>query len=956
MPLRRLSSIVHTFMAKWLLLPAVVGLLCGAAVWVGLETQAIQKNQQHSVRTVAEHVNTYLKLSRQELKFFALIFRENGLATYDLSSFPSYSQTIQTVYLLDPSGRVLRASPQKAEQSQVYHDALQSASIQERLYLTPPYYSDYHEEIVVGMVQPASGNRMLLAELDLQSLQSSLQRLTHHMVGGSFFLTDAHGNLLAHPNMERVNQRTNIGDRTIISSMNDEDIASGFVQKNGAMHFASATEIRISNWKVGVEQRALPLFTPALWTVALSLAGLLALFGTAALLFNRRLQRVIVQPLSRFTQELDALRQGHEPPGTEQERDRGFGNCSELWSLHDHFSHMREAVEEREAAMRSREEDLRTTLHSIGDGVIVTDSGGRITRMNPAAQELTAWRQEEALGLPLTRVLNLVKDRTGENRENPVIRVLYTGNQQELADHRALLARDGSKYQVADSASPIRDDEGNITGVVIVIRDITEKYRQQEALRESERTMQTLLSNLPGMAYKCLNTPDRTMQFVSRGCEDIFGYTPEELTGHGSVEYEDLVHPDDASWVVNRVQEDIAQGRPFEVEYRVHSKNGDVKWVWEKGRAVGRNASGSEILEGFLTDITEYKKFQERLNFLSFHDSLTGLYNRNFFEEEMARLGDGRSTPVGIIVCDLDGLKFINDTLGHHSGDTMLINAADILKNNFRSSDMIARIGGDEFAVLLTDADQRITNDLVQRLRMSVEEYNSHAPWIPLSLSIGYSMSEDNHVDMQTLFREADNRMYREKIQTEKSTHSSTVQALTSALEARDFITEGHSKRLQELMASLASSLFMSEDSINDLALLAQFHDLGKVGVPDRILFKPGPLNEEEMREMKKHCEIGHRIAQSIPELAPIAEWILSHHEWWDGRGYPRGLQGEDIPLPARMLAIADSYDTMISERPYKKAVSPEAALQELQRCAGTQFDPNLVQTFIAILRNFPGK
>ncbi|MEF8943398.1 MAG: PAS domain-containing protein [Desulfohalobiaceae bacterium] len=167
----------------------------------------------------------------------------------------------------------------------------------------------------------------------------------------------------------------------------------------------------------------------------------MTLFGTAALLFDRRLQRVIVQPLSRFTQELDALRQGHEPVNTEQERDHGLGNCSELWSLHVHFSHMREAVGEREAFMRSREEDLRTTFHSIGDGVISTDSGGLITRMNPAAQELTSWGQEEAQALPLTQVLKLFNDRTGKGRENLLFRVLYTGKQQELTDHRALRER-----------------------------------------------------------------------------------------------------------------------------------------------------------------------------------------------------------------------------------------------------------------------------------------------------------------------------------------------------------------------------------------------------------------------------------------------------------------------------------------------------------------------------------
>ena len=156
---------------------------------------------------------------------------------------------------------------------------------------------------------------------------------------------------------------------------------------------------------------------------------------------------------------------------------------------------------------------------------------------------------------------------------------------------------------------------------------------------------------------------------------------------------------------------------------------------------------------------------------------------------------------------------------------------------------------------------------------------------------------------------------------------------------------------MQDLVESLAIAIGLPEHKVTDLRLLAHFHDIGKVGIPDRILFKPGPLTTEEVVEMRRHCEIGHRIALSSPDLVPIADGILKHHEWWNGNGYPLGLKGEEIPLECRILSIADSYDAMTSDRPYRKGMAHEEAVAEMLRCSGTQFDPRLVQHFLDTLR-----
>ncbi len=355
----------------------------------------------------------------------------------------------------------------------------------------------------------------------------------------------------------------------------------------------------------------------------------------------------------------------------------------------------------------------------------------------------------------------------------------------------------------------------------------------------------------------------------------------------------------------------------------------------------------ASLLAQLAHDITERKQMEERLRELSVRDALTGLYNRNFFEEEMERLSDSRYSPVGIVVCDLDGLKFVNDTLGHQSGDQLLVKVADLLRQNFRNSDIIARIGGDEFAILFTETDWQMVEYMLQRLHQAVQEYNNADPEIPVSLSVGQAVGEKTGPDMYGLFREADNRMYRDKIQREGSVRSAILQALTMSMEARDFKTEGHCDRLQELCVALARELNFSQDFENDLRLLARFHDLGKVGIPDHILYKPVPLTQSEWTQMQQHCEIGHRIASSIPDLEPIADLILKHHERWDGQGYPTGASGRDIPMACRILAIVDAYDAMTSDRPYQEALSLEEAIAELRRCAGTQFDPELVERLI---------
>lgn len=425
----------------------------------------------------------------------------------------------------------------------------------------------------------------------------------------------------------------------------------------------------------------------------------------------------------------------------------------------------------------------------------------------------------------------------------------------------------------------------------------------------------------------------------------MFGWTREELRNldvgvlsAGEGEY-------GSEGVAERLRA-AAGGTPQLFEWLGRHRDGRLFWVEVNLRQA--LIGGEERLLAVVRDIDERKRAQEQLRYLSLHDFLTGLYNRSYFEQEMRTLGKGAG--VGFIVCDVDGLKLVNDSLGHDAGDRLLVAAAEILRRCLPEGAVASRIGGDEFAALIPGGDAGVLAGACGCIRKAVADYNAAHPELPLSLSVGQAYSDEVGGDITAVFRAADDHMYREKLHSSRSARSALPHALTRALEARDFLTEGHAHRLQELVTMLARHIGLPEHKMVDLRLLAQFHDLGKIGIPDHILFKPGPLTLEEAAEMRRHCEIGYRIALAAPDLAPIADWILKHHEWWNGGGYPLGLKGEEIPLECRILAIADAYDAMTSDRPYRKALTHEQAVAELLRGAGTQFDPRLVEEFVRAL------
>ena len=369
-------------------------------------------------------------------------------------------------------------------------------------------------------------------------------------------------------------------------------------------------------------------------------------------------------------------------------------------------------------------------------------------------------------------------------------------------------------------------------------------------------------------------------------------------------------------------------------------------------------------------------------------DAVTGLPNHRAVmsrvHEELARCERAQAS-CAILFIDLDHFKHVNDMWGHRAGDAILREVASRLRTTLRVEDFVGRYGGEEFAIVLTDTDIVGASEIAERLRSTIAEQpciwqaedGSTDIIIPVTASIGVSAYRLHGVTREELVERADHAMYRAKqggrnrvcvadlpqeekllttptpmhMETPPVVETTAVQILTAAASARDRGTDDHAHRMVVLAEATARALQQPEEAIHLVRLGALLHDIGKIGIPDAILHKPGPLSEEEWAVMRLHPEIGQKIlTQAGGVFHSLASIVVAHHERWDGCGYPAGLARESIPLAARILTVIDSYDAMTSRRVYRNAMSPLAAREELKRCAGSQYDPDVVAAFLHVL------
>ncbi len=658
-----------------------------------------------------------------------------------------------------------------------------------------------------------------------------------------------------------------------------------------------------------------------------------------------------------------------------------------------HLSRVTEQIQAEEDLQKSKNQ-LSKTLHSIGDGVIATDASGKITRMNPQAEKFTGWAAEEALGRALHEVFHIVNAKTGEPVPNPMYRVIKTGRTQSLANDTILVARDGTKRYIADSAAPIRDFKDKMFGMIMVFSDVTERKNAEEYLKyqlgfeKMIADISNIFASLPSeqldqsinhaleqigeffqidRSYVFQFSDDgkqmsNTYEWCAEGIEvqvdriqdvpvDMFPWWVEQIRKkkHVYVPDVDSLPPEAEAEKSEFKSQDIRSLLSIPM-----IKNGIVfgflgldavkeKKVWTENQVMLLIVVAELISNAYTRSLAE-----EKVRYQSFHDGLTGLYNRVYLEKEMERLDTERQLPIGIIMADLNGLKLVNDTFGHDVGDKMLKQTAEILRTSCRWEDIIARWGGDEFVIFLPQTTEEDAKVICQRIDENCKE--TYVKDIPLSLAVGAAIKNSINKDLAEILKEAEENMYKHKRAEIQQVKSAGLKTMLKNLEAKSFETEAHYSVMQNVAHSIAKKIGLSPSKLSKLKVLISLHDIGEINISEEVLSKKGPLTAEEWEIIKKHPETGYRIVRATEEFAHVAEDILSHHERWDGSGYPQGLKGKEIPLLARITAIADAYEVMSTGRSYKKAMSKSEVIAELKRCAGFQFDPELIEIFLLLL------
>jgi diguanylate cyclase (GGDEF)-like protein/PAS domain S-box-containing protein len=653
--------------------------------------------------------------------------------------------------------------------------------------------------------------------------------------------------------------------------------------------------------------------------------------------------------------------------------------------------------------LKESEEKYRSLVENINVGVYRNTVEGRFLHVNKAALKIFGYQD-------VNKLMNI---SALELYQYPGERALFLEDlmRQGYVKNKELrlINKEGKPIWVSCTSIVQYDKDGNIKWIDGVIEDITAQKEARQQIIVANKRLQYLLSSTTAVIYTAKPSDNYGATFVTENVKEMTGFPASNF-----VEKPDFwnthIHPEDIKRALDDIQ-NVFKQLACCTEYRFKCKNGKYIWMRDEIKLVTDKEGNPLELIGYWVNITQRKQIEQKLKKinkqllrsnlklkqLALRDSHTGLYNHRYLSEviesEFYR-SKRYKQPLSVVMLDIDYFKSINDVYGHQFGDLVLKQFARLIKKVVRRYDIVIRYGGEEFIIISSGINRSAALALSERLLDAINLYNFGNKYhlVKLKLSLAVAAYPDDKVTkgmdlieladqiLNKVKEEGGNRVYssmdikkkktslssnatsitnvrllREKIDklTKRSNQSliEAVFAFARTIKLKDRYTGEHVERIVSYATEIARGLDLSKNEVELIRQASILHDLGKVGISDNILLKGSKLTRAEFMQIKKHPQIGVDIIRPIHFLHNIIPLILYHHERWDGKGYPEGLKQEEIPIGARVVAIADVYQALISDRPYRQAYTKGKAREMIKQGSGRQFDPRITSLFLKILK-----
>jgi PAS domain S-box-containing protein/putative nucleotidyltransferase with HDIG domain len=617
-----------------------------------------------------------------------------------------------------------------------------------------------------------------------------------------------------------------------------------------------------------------------------------------------------------------------------------------------------------ELALHASNEELEALIRTAPVGVVVLDRDGNLLRWNPSCEQMFGWTEAEVLGKPLPYVPSNLIEQHRSLRERVLRGESFTG--VEVSRVR----KDGSPIELSIFTAPLRDAAGDVTSILGLNLDITERRREHEKLQQAEARYRLLVEGVPAITYVIEAGPPYRTLYISPQVERVLGFTQQEWMETPGL-WERQLHPDDRERVLEEDRSSRRQETTFLSEYRIFGKDGRVVWLRDETHHIQEQGL-PPFSQGIEFDITERKQAEEQIRrqldqmaaLRRIDAAIGGTFDLkvmlSIVLENISQVLDADATSISLLAPESMlmevvaargfrtaqihsaplalsagvGMKVMLERRSIHTGDLSMAAEAGRRRDLMQAEGFVSYFG------IPLVAKGRVTGLLEIFQRSSRERTDD---WLRLADALAAQAAIA--IDSASMFQD----LQRSNVDLAIA-YEATIEGWSRALDLRDKETEGHTLRVTELTLKLARSLGVQAEDLMHMRRGALLHDIGKIGVPDSILLKPGPLTDAEWVVMRRHPTVAHEMLSPISHLRQSLDIPYCHHEKWDGSGYPRGLNREEIPLPARIFAVVDVWDALCSERPYRPAWPVEKVLDHIRAGSGTHFDPVIADAFLRMM------